>query len=199
MSEHFRCSPDIIDFSNQQFYDGRLAPLRLPTKSERLTPSLVDVRVNGIKVGKTNEAEANKIVELVQEIMNLPGNKVKPRSIGVISLIGDEQSRMIRGRLLDAVGPEKMARHNVLVGDPPNFQGAERDVVFLSMVCSRGKVPTQSQLMHFQRANVAMSRAKDRCVLVRSIGKFSIVISATRLFTGLLIKFLLSRPRQKIW
>lgn len=169
LSEHFRCAPDIIDFSNKQFYDDRLVPLRLPKESERLSPSLLDVKVNGTKVGKINEGEADKIVELIQEHMKLPGSDIRPRSIGVISLIGDEQSRLIRGRLLDAVGPEKMSRHNVLIGDPPTFQGAERDIVFLSMVCSRGSVPTQSQLMHFQRANVAMSRARDRCVLVRSI------------------------------
>jgi hypothetical protein len=169
LSEHFRCAPAIIDFSNKQFYDDRLVPLRLPTQSERLTPSLVDVKVIGTKVGKINEVEADKIVEMIQEHMNLPGSDARPRSIGVISLIGDEQSRLIRGRLLDAIGPEKMARHNILIGDAPTFQGAERDVVFLSMVCSRGSVPTQSQLMHFQRANVAMSRARDRCVLVRSI------------------------------
>jgi len=169
LSEHFRCSPEIIDFSNQQFYDGRLVPLRLPSQHERLTPSIMDVRVNGKKAGKINEVEADKIIEMIQEATNLPGSEYKPRSIGVISLIGDEQSRLIRGRLLDAIGPEKMARHNVLIGDPPTFQGAERDIVFLSMVCSPGSVPTQSQLMHFQRANVAMSRARDRCVLVRSI------------------------------
>jgi hypothetical protein len=169
LSEHFRCAPAIIDFSNKQFYDDRLVPLRLPTQSERLTPSLVDVKVIGTKVGKINEVEADKIVEMIQEHMNLPRSDARPRSIGVISLIGDEQSRLIRGRLLDAIGPEKMARHNILIGDAPTFQGAERDVVFLSMVCSRGSVPTQSQLMHFQRANVAMSRARDRCVLVRSI------------------------------
>jgi hypothetical protein len=55
------------------------------------------------------------------------------------------------------------------VGDPPLFQGAERDIVFLSMVCSKRSCPTQNQQFHFQRANVALSRARDRCVLVRSI------------------------------
>jgi hypothetical protein len=169
LTEHFRCAPKIIEFSNEQFYDGRLVPLRLPTKAERLSPNLVDVKVNGVKTGKVNEKEAEKIVEMVREYMNLPGSDLKPRTIGVISLIGDEQSRLIRGRLLDAVGPEKMARHDILIGDPPTFQGAERDIVFLSMICSRGSVPTQSQLMHFQRANVALSRARDRMVLVRSI------------------------------
>jgi hypothetical protein len=37
------------------------------------------------------------------------------------------------------------------------------------MVCSPGRAPTQSQLVHFQRANVAMSRARDQCILVRSL------------------------------
>jgi len=171
LHEHFRCAPEIIDFSNEHFYDGRLVPLRLPTKTDRLVPSLLDVRVTGgMKEGKVNEKEADKIVAMVREIMmNSSGSISKPRSIGIISLIGDEQSRLIRGRLLDSCGPEFLARHNVLIGDPPTFQGAERDITFLSMVCSRENCPTQSQQFHYQRANVALSRARDRVVLVRSI------------------------------
>lgn len=193
---HFRCASEIIAFSNSQFYDNQLVPLRLPMKSERISPSIVDVRVrNGVKQGKTNDKEADEIVRRVRAIAVDP--LMFQRTIGVISLLGDEQSRLIRGRLLDALGPHLMARHEVLVGDPPAFQGAERDgtfestwtrcltysrrsqnillrrfacaVIFLSMVCSRGKSPTQSQLFHFQRANVAMSRARDQCVLVRSL------------------------------
>lgn len=170
LHEHFRCAPEIIDFSNVLFYDGRLIPLRLPTKKDRFVPSILDVRVaGGTKIGKVNEIEADKIVEMVREIMDSLESKSRPRSIGIISLIGDEQSRLIRGRLLDAVGPEYLARHDVLIGDPPQFQGAERDIVFLSMVCSRANCPTQNQQFHFQRANVALSRARDRVVLVRSI------------------------------
>jgi len=171
LHEHFRCAPEIIEFSNKLFYDGRLVPLRLPAKRDRFVPSIVDVRLRGgRKIGKVNEQEADKIVELVREMMmDSSDNKSRPRSIGIISLIGDEQSRLIRGRLLDSCGPEYLARHDVLIGDPPQFQGAERDVVFLSMVCSRENCPTQNQQFHFQRANVALSRARDRIVLVRSI------------------------------
>jgi superfamily I DNA and/or RNA helicase len=116
LSEHFRCAPEIIEFSNSQFYDGRLVPLRLPTKLERLKPSLLDVRVSGgEKNGKVNEREADKIVEMIKKTMGTHDSDSSPRSIGVISLIGDEQSRLIRGRLLDAVGPELLAKHNVLV------------------------------------------------------------------------------------
>ena len=170
LSEHFRCAEEIIAFSNEQFYSGRLIPLRLPKKSERLDPVLVDVKLQGTKVGKVNQVEADAIVKKVEEIVTAESSQFNPRSIGIISLIGDEQSRLIRGRLLDTIGPQLMARHGVLVGDPPTFQGAERDIIFLSMVASPGSVPTQSQLMHFQRANVAMSRARDQCTLFRSIG-----------------------------
>mmetsp|Transcript_13192 Transcript_13192/g.37108 ORF Transcript_13192/g.37108 Transcript_13192/m.37108 type:complete len:620 (+) Transcript_13192:2045-3904(+) len=139
LTEHFRCAPEIINFSNSQFYNNRLIPVRLPTRKERLTPSILDVKVaDGKKVGKVNEKEADTIVKMIKEIMMESSQQnLKPRSIGVISLIGDEQSRLIRGRLLDSCGPEYLARHDVLIGDPPLFQGAERDIVFLSMVCSR--------------------------------------------------------------
>lgn len=172
LSEHFRCAPEIISFSNEQFYDGRLVPLRLPSSSERLSPSLIDVRVpDGAKVGKVNERECDEIVRLVNSLVTDAASQCLPvsRTIGIISLLGDDQSRLIRGRLLDRIGPSKFKEHNVLVGDPPTFQGAERDVVFLSMVCSPGSVPTQNRLMHAQRMNVALSRARDRMVLVRSI------------------------------
>lgn len=102
--------------------------LRLPTKSERITPSIVDVYLpKAVKRGRVNESEADKIVEMIGDIVSQQSDN--SRSIGVISLMGDEQSRLIRGRLLnsDRIGPGGMVRHNILVGDPPAFQGAERD------------------------------------------------------------------------
>lgn len=140
----------------------------MPTSSERLIPSLVNVSVNGIKQNKCNLEECRVIVEMIRDLIN-DCSTPNIRSIGVISLIGDEQSRLIRNHLLDEIGPDKMKLHKILIGDPPAFQGTERDIIFLSMICSPSHVPTQCQLMHAQRINVAMSRAKDRLVLVRSI------------------------------
>jgi AAA domain len=135
LNEHFRCASEIIAFSNTQFYDNQLIPLRLPTQSERLTPSIVDVRIqDGVKVGKTNEHEVNEIVQRVAAIADQQKQQQQTgrcRSIGIISLMGDEQSRLIRSRLLDAIGPQRMAQHSILVGDPPSFQGTERDSTYL--------------------------------------------------------------------
>ena len=172
LREHFRCAPEIINFSNQQFYHGNLIPLRLPTSSERLAPSLIDIRIpDGVKTGKTNEKEIEEIVKMIHAFVNDPASSCasKAKTIGVISLMGDEQSKTIRERLLTSIGNAKMYEHDILVGDPPTFQGNERDIIFLSMVCSPRQVPTQNSLMYAQRMNVALSRARDRMVLVRSV------------------------------
>ena len=101
--------------------------MRLPTKSERITPSIVDIRVaNGKKNGKSNVEEAKAIIKYVEDIAS-KSIEDNPRSIGIISLMGSEQSQLIRSGLLEAIGPHVMAKHNILVGEPPTFQGTERD------------------------------------------------------------------------
>lgn len=79
-----------------------------------------------------------------------------------------------QNRLLSKLGAARFFEHDILVGSPPKFQGCERDVVYLSMVASGGQTVAQVQNLHRQRFNVAMSRARDRCVLVRSIAAVDI-------------------------
>ena len=62
-----------------------------------------------------------------------------------------------------------MQRHAILCGDSATFQGNERDIVFLSMVADRSRRTTLTMLRYAQRFNVAMSRGRDRVVLVRSV------------------------------
>ncbi len=50
---------------------------------------------------------------------------------------------MLRAFLLAALTDEQLARHKIVVGDPSSFQGDERDVILLSMVASKGAMPTQ--------------------------------------------------------
>jgi very-short-patch-repair endonuclease len=91
------------------------------------------------------------------------------RSIGVISLIGDHQAKLIYDRLVTELGAEVMERHRIMCGNAANFQGQERDVVFLSMVACPATAAKQTSRIFEQRFNVAMSRARDRLVLVRSV------------------------------
>ena len=116
---------------------------------------------------KVNEAEADVIVK---EIASLTARSdMQKRTIGVISLIGAEQADLIRAKLSQAVGEEVMQRHAILCGDSATFQGTERDIVFLSMVADPMHKSALTMLRYEQRFNVAVSRARDRVVLVRSV------------------------------
>ena len=64
-----------------------------------------------------------------------------------------------------------MVRHRIACGDSATFQGDERDIVFLSMVADRKRKQSQTAMQYEQRFNVALSRARDRMVLVRSLSE----------------------------
>jgi len=168
LREHFRCVEPIISFCSKNFYSEPLIPLRIPSVAERLDPPLIDIFVNsGLKHRDQNEKEADVIVEDIVKIVNDP--KLATRSIGIISLIGQKQAEQISRKLMDKIGVEAYERHRILCGDARFFQGQERDIVFLSMVASPQDARAQTTKSDQQRFNVAVSRARDRLVLVRSI------------------------------
>ncbi|WP_372623374.1 AAA domain-containing protein [Falsiroseomonas sp.] len=167
LREHFRCVEPIIRFSSR-FYPKALIPLRLPTVSERLDPPLVDVYIRGgVKQRDVNEAEAEWIVEEVGRITSDPA--MAKRTIGVISLIGDKQAKRIADKLTARLGTDTLVRHRIMCGNAATFQGQERDIVFLSMVACPDTARSQTARTIQQRFNVAMSRARDRLYLVRSV------------------------------
>jgi len=177
LKEHFRCVEPIIRFS-MQFYDEPLMPLRVPKGDERLDPPLVDIFVaDGERRGKSkvNPREADVILDEIEALIADPalsmvaGDSERPRSIGVISLIGADQAAYIHKKLMDRIGEAAMVRHRIACGDSATFQGDERDIVFLSMVADRKRKQSQTAMQYEQRFNVALSRARDRMILVRSV------------------------------
>jgi very-short-patch-repair endonuclease/transcription elongation GreA/GreB family factor len=170
LREHFRCVEPIIEFSNHLCYNGEIRCLRVSTSSERITPPLVDVFVrDGARDAqslKINRAEARAIVN---EIKTLAADRAfANRTIGVVSLLGNDQPRLIFELLVAELGEEKIVRHQIRCGDAMTFQGREADIVFISMVSDTQTVRALSGEMYEQRFNVAVSRAKDRLYLYRS-------------------------------
>jgi very-short-patch-repair endonuclease/transcription elongation GreA/GreB family factor len=168
LREHFRCVEPIIRFSSQ-FYPQPLVPLRLPTATERIDPPLVDILVtDGERDARgINKAEAQVIIQEIKTIIDIPA--LEHRSIGIISLIGDKQAKYIYDLLLKELTPEQFARHKIMCGNAAAFQGQERDIMFLSMVECPETSTTKTSRVFEQRFNVAMSRARDRLYLVRSV------------------------------
>jgi len=168
LKEHFRCVEPIIRFSFQ-FYPEEIVPVRLSKASERLSPPLIDVHVPHGRKDRSNRnfAEAEAIVDEVAKIVADP--KMSKRSIGIISLIGAKQAQLIQAMLLERIGEEAYVRHDIACGDSAVFQGKERDIVLLSMVECPETCTSKTALPFQQRFNVALSRARDRQYLFRSV------------------------------
>lgn len=168
LREHFRCVAPIIEYSKREHYNHELRALRLPKTSERLDPPLIDVLVeDGFRKGDINTGEARFIVDEIKKIVN--DEKFINRTIGVVSLLADKQALKIWEMIEKELGVDLIDRHQITCGDAKTFQGKERDIMFLSMVVSRGNATANSKDSFRQRFNVAASRARDRMYLVRSV------------------------------
>ena len=169
LTEHFRCVPEIIEFSNHLCYGGRIRPLRDPSKAT-LKPHIISHRVeNGRAINETNKAEALAIASLIRAAIDQP--EYKSKSFGVVSLVGDDQALEIERLLLHHLPPAEYESRRVLCGNAAQFQGDERDVMFLSVVDSaeENQLRLRSEPMFKQRFNVAASRARDQMWVVHSL------------------------------
>lgn len=173
LHEHFRCAPEIIGFSNWLSYDFKIKPLRDCSNSV-LLPAVVNYRVaNGERIGKTNPNEAKTIVALLQACMEQP--EYDGKSFGIISLLGDEQVKKLQEEIYNHIDAKECSERRILCGNASNFQGDERDVIFLSVVdCTNGAGPLAKQGFgvddaYRKRYNVAASRAKDQLWVVDSL------------------------------
>jgi very-short-patch-repair endonuclease len=168
LREHFRCMPEIIQFSNNLCYRTEpLIPLRQYGVG-RLTPVIVTRPVpEGYQQGHSprvvNQPEAQAIVDQIKKCCE--NSSYEGKRMGVISLLGEDQAKLIEKLLLEKIGPEEMEKRHLVCGDAYAFQGDERDVMFLSLVSA----PTEGHRIHpltsprdERRFNVAVSRAKDQ-------------------------------------
>lgn len=178
LKEHFRCVPEIIGYSNWLSYDGKILPLRAASDSS-LQPAMVNYRVdNGQRDSKKkiNVKEAKTVVALLKACMAQP--EYKGKTFGIISMVGEEQSVLIENLISQdtEITPREIEERQILCGNSANFQGDERDVVFLSMVDSTGGDDKLLAMQGFgfqdatrKRYNVAVSRARDQLWVVHSL------------------------------
>lgn len=172
LTEHRRCVPEIIGFSNRIAYepDGiRLIPVR-QYGADRLEPIKPVHVTDGYEQGKINPAEAEAIVEQIVACIADP--RYDGKTFGVISLLAKDQANYINNLLLDRIGPDEWFSRDLRCGDAPDFQGSERDVMFLSMVKAPmpdKRIGALTQQMYVQRFNVAASRAKDQLWVFHSM------------------------------
>ena len=174
LREHFRCMPEIIEFSNKLFYkpDGKqLYPLTQYT-SDRLEPLVTHFCKSGYIEGRNstivNKPEAEALVQKIVELTEDP--RYNDKTFGVINLQGNRQSSLIENLLISTIGEKEFFNRKIVCGNSASFQGDERDVIFLSMVTAPNHNRSAlTKATDERRFNVAMSRAKEQVWLFHSV------------------------------
>lgn len=175
LREHFRCMPEIIEFSNQICYQPIGTPL-IPLKQyggDRLPPLQSHfVQDGSASKSQGNVAEAQAIVKHIESL--IADNRYDGLTIGIITLLGDAQVKEIDAQLDQAYGSRisisEKTKRRIRCGKPADFQGDERDAILLSLVIAPdynfSAVTSDNDKRRF---NVAMSRAKQQVVLFHSV------------------------------
>jgi len=171
----YRCHPIISNISNSLFYENRLIDGRKPELPVELLndkfPVLCFVDVNS--TGKSQYSSFINLLEadfIVRSIEKLVENGVNGEDIGVISLYKG-QADLIKNRFY-ANPLDKIKMIQVSTVDA--FQGAEKSIIFLSIVKSNSSEFIDSD----RRVNVAITRAKNHLILVgnkTNLIKFSVI------------------------
>jgi very-short-patch-repair endonuclease len=168
LKEHFRCLPEIIQFSNDLCYDGAILPLREATSPLNLGPIVTRRVTAGYREGMINHPEADALVDAIVECC--ADEQYAGKTMGVISMLGQEQAQIIDAALVERLGEHEIEARDLRCGDAYNFQGDERDVMFISLVATADvKNASFVKESDRQRMNVASSRARDQMWVFHSV------------------------------
>lgn len=172
LSEHFRCLPEIIAFSNAQAYDGNIVPLRDHAPQPGWAPLGVLRVKDGYCEGEINEPEALQVVHLIAEMCQ--DEQYEGMTFGVVTLLDAGQAKLIRDLLYDRLGPELIQERKIRCIEAAGFQGDERDVIIVSTVVavdpnhSTQILPMTSDT-DLRKINLAASRARNQMWVVTSV------------------------------
>ncbi|MFD2516187.1 AAA domain-containing protein [Pontibacter locisalis] len=172
LKQHYRSRyPELIEFSNRYFYQQKLELIpELQDVNER-QPAIQFVKVHGLWQKGTNLPEAEKVVDLVMDLL-----QAGQQEIGVITFNYNQQ--MLVQDLLEerAQVQNIVVPASVLVKNIENIQGDEKEVIILSVGYApdeQGKLTMQfgslNQAGGENRLNVAITRARQQVFVISSI------------------------------
>lgn len=168
---HYRSrSLDLIDFSNQHFYQNTLQLLPDFQEINKRKPAIHYLKTEGVWQDNINEIEAQRITELVREL-----SKNEPdKSIGIVTFNYHQQNLIANltiPRSHEGIGGDMLFVKNI-----ENVQGDERDIIIFSVGYApdaKGKMVMQFGSLNAaggeNRLNVAVTRARERVYVVASI------------------------------
>ena len=210
LTYHYRSRySELIDFSNVAFYDSKLQIAPNISKNKANRP-IVRYKVNGKWIDRRNVAEAAKIVEILKEFASKDRTD---ESIGIITFNTDQQTCIadaidneaaknpeFRSYMLKQTHrTENGEDESLFIKNLENVQGDERDIIIFSIGYAQnqeGKIYTNFGSLSVEggenRLNVAITRAKNKIIVVTSIEPEDLKVEASKhLGPKLLKKYLM--------
>lgn len=171
LEEHYRSQPSIIGFNNQYFYGNGLKVMTAHG-SHRSENCVHFVQLDGKqKEDNTNRKEMDFIFDQLKKRFNVEQDTHHVKSIGIISPFRN-QVDLFKKYALKSLDSELIDRHDVLIGTPFEFQGEERDIVFISLALDNDSASGSfAYLSRENMFNVATSRAKTEQYIVHSFDR----------------------------
>jgi superfamily I DNA/RNA helicase/very-short-patch-repair endonuclease len=166
LDEHFRSRLPIIDFSNQEFYGGRI---RIMSKELNVSDAVELHIVKDAKVDPDNTRnmeETEKVLEKLQELILKDGeeNPDNPITIGIISPFRG-QVELIKKAVSQTIPDSVVKKHQLEIGTAHTFQGDEKDIIILSFTLApNSHIQSLTFLQKPNLFNVAITRAKKKLI-----------------------------------
>ena len=167
LRDHHRSHADIISFSNDQFYEGRL---RVATRYQRLKlPARDEPAVRWRSVtgdvhrpasgGAVNRVEAQAVIQALSDLVLTRGYR---GSVGVVSPFRAQANLINELATQNAQLFDRLSALDFLADTVHSFQGDERDIIIFSPVVSRGISDGALGFLRSNRNlfNVAITRAR---------------------------------------
>jgi hypothetical protein len=184
---HYRSrNSDLIEFSNEKFYNSRLQAIPGHPRNRTQFPPLSLYKVGGTYEKRTNVVEAEKVCQIVRDLLK----RAQPPSIGIACFNITQRDLILEklealagantefGSALATARERKSASsfEGLFVKNLENVQGDERDHMIIST--TYGPDPRGKFYRRFgpigsagggRRLNVLVTRARDEVHLVTSI------------------------------
>ena len=176
LKNHYRSSSyDLISFANKYIYNDEM---KVVTKNNFFSKSVITYNVNGVMEDNVNNIEINKVIDIIVDKFN---NNDYQSSLLVIAF-NNKQMQLLEYEFNQRIGNlsqralEAYRNKNLMFGSIENIQGLEADDVIISFTYaknSKGVLATDfkpiSEEGGISRLNVAITRAKNEMIIVKSI------------------------------
>ncbi len=174
---------ELIDFSNKHFYRNELQLLPEFEDLKSTYSAIEVIEIEGVWENNCNEQEANVVVEQAFNIFERQPDK----SLGIVTFNNKQQELIID--LLEQQAAERQLElpRSLIIKNIENIQGDEKDIILFSIGYApdkKGKMLMQFGSLNRQggenRLNVAITRAKEKIIVVTSIKPHQLTVDESK-------------------